>query len=101
MRNTPHIDERLMETKRTMDMELSTATWNVRTLLQNGKLENVERKIVRYGLSIVGISEMLWKDADDFLSDKVRVIYCGGTKGEAGVEVILDQKWVKILIYVL
>jgi len=35
-------------------------TWNVRTLLQIGKLENLKVEIKRLKIDILGISEMRW-----------------------------------------
>ena len=36
----------------------SIGTWNVRTLHQQGKLENIVREMDRMGLNILGLSEV-------------------------------------------
>ena len=53
-------------------------TWNIRSMMQKGKLENVKREMKRYGLNVLGLSEVRWKESGDFMSDDVRVIYSGG-----------------------
>lgn len=39
------------------------ATWNVRTLHQAVKLENVEREMTMLGVDILGLSEVRWPGA--------------------------------------
>ena len=65
--------------------------WNVRTMLQRGKLENVKREMERYQLNILGLCEVRWKDQDDFMSDDVRVISSGGSESSRGVALLLDK----------
>ena len=45
-----------------------------------GKLENVKEEMRRNRLSIMGVSEVRWKDGGDFVSDEYRVMYAGGRK---------------------
>ena len=66
------------------------ASWNVRTLLVKGKLENVKHEIKRLKLNILGMSEVRWTGAGEFDSDGYRVIYSGRDKHERGVSIILD-----------
>jgi len=58
--------------------ELKIGTWNARTMLRRGKLENVKHEMKRNGLNILGLSEVRWIDNGDFMSDDTRVIYAGG-----------------------
>ena len=74
------------------------ATWNVRTLLEKGKLDNVKHEISRMKVKILGISEVRWKGAEEFKSYGYKVIYLGGDKHERGVGIIFDpntKKYVK------
>lgn len=71
---------------------LSIGTWNVRTMLQKGKMENVKREMERLHINILGLCETRWTGAGQFTSDNYLVIYSGGEKHEKGVGVILDQK---------
>src|SRR6476469_9385329 len=52
------------EGKRRMEEkhEIKVGTWNMRTMNAMGKLENVEEKMRRNRLSIMGVSEVRWKD---------------------------------------
>ena len=45
------------------------ATWNVRTLYQSGKLDNVKQEMERLKINILGISETRWKDCGELKSD--------------------------------
>ena len=74
------------------------ATWNVRTLLEKGKLDNVKHEMSRMKVNILGLSEVRWKGAGEFESDGYKVIYSGEDKHERGVGIILDpdtKKYVK------
>ena len=68
------------------------ATWNVRTMNESGKLENVKREMERLKVNVLGLSEVRWKGEGDFMSDGVRVIYSGGVKHENGVAILLDKE---------
>src|SRR6478609_7147129 len=59
------------EGKRRMEEkhERKVGTWNVRTINEMGKLENVKEEMQRNRLSIMGVSEVRWKDGGDFFSD--------------------------------
>jgi len=68
-------------------------TWNVRTLLQTGKLENLKIELKRLKIDILGISEMRWNGQGDFISRDYKVIYSGGYNGRNRVGIILNKKW--------
>ena len=38
--------------------------WNVRTLFETGKCAQVVKEMQRYGISILGVSEMRWRRPD-------------------------------------
>src|SRR6478609_6475267 len=80
--------------KRTMEEkhEIRVGTWNVRTMNAMGKLENVKEEIRRNRLSIMGVSEVRWKDGGDFVSDRYRVMYAGGPTCQQGIAVIAGAK---------
>ncbi|PZC84076.1 hypothetical protein B5X24_HaOG205798 [Helicoverpa armigera] len=52
-------------------------TWNVRGLLQPGKLKILEQELTRCGLNICGLSETHWKSNGHFLTE-THVIYFSG-----------------------
>jgi hypothetical protein len=37
-------------------------TWNVRTLNQGGKFENLKKDMQKNAVSVLGVSEVRWKD---------------------------------------
>ena len=55
--------------------EFRVGTWNVRTLRERGKLENVKREMRKAGINILGMSEVRWQGEGDFMSDEYRVMY--------------------------
>src|SRR6478609_2070839 len=78
------------EGKRRMEEkhEIKVGTRNVQTMNAMGTLENVKEEMRRNRLSIMGVSEVRWKDEGDFVSDGYRVIYAGGPTCQRGVAVI-------------
>ena len=65
-------------------------TWNVRTLYQKGKLDNVVQEMNRMRINILGISETRWTGSGEFTVEKHKMIYSGGIRHERGVGVLLD-----------
>lgn len=106
----PHSDFRVRTAQEDLIMKAERkrkriGTWNVNTLLQAGKIENLKIDMRRMKLDILGISEMRWRGTGDFWSDEYRVIYSGTEEGERtgqkGVAIILEKALgLKILGYV-
>jgi len=71
---------------------LRMGTWNVRTMLQKGKLENLKQEMERMNLNILGLSEVRWKGAGCITSDNYIILYSGGDQHQKGVGMILDQE---------
>src|SRR6476619_3813843 len=57
-----------------------------------GKLENVKEEMRRNRLTIMGVSEVRWKDGGDFVSGGYRVMFAGGPTCQRGVAVIAEAK---------
>ena len=65
---SPHSDVRegdtgegvIMQSKQQKKRRLRIVAWNVRTLLQGGKLENLKEEIRRNKVDVMGISEVRW-----------------------------------------
>src|SRR5918996_3720690 len=72
--------------------QLMVGTWNVRTMNQTGKLENIKEEMERNGLNVLGMCEVRWKDCGDFDSGGYRVVYSGGKASQRGVAVVLDKE---------
>ncbi|XP_021937602.1 craniofacial development protein 2-like [Zootermopsis nevadensis] len=60
--------------------KFTIGTWNVRTLQQGGKLENLKIEIDKNNVCIVGVSEVRWRDQGDFESGNYHVLL-GRTSG--------------------
>lgn len=73
-------------------------TWNARTMLQTGKLENVKIEMDRLNIEILGLCETRWDENGDFTSDQYRIIHSGRQTGKAGVAVILSSRWAQSVI---
>ncbi|KAH1023820.1 hypothetical protein HUJ05_003419 [Dendroctonus ponderosae] len=56
---------------------LNIATWNVRRLLEAGKLAIVEKEISRHSTSIVGLAENHGKGSGHFMSRNYIIFYSG------------------------
>ena len=75
--------------------EVIIGTWNVRSLCQPGKLENVLQEMVRMKVDILGVAETFWEGSGEFEAtlpgseQTFRVIYSGGDKKRKGVAFIL------------
>jgi endonuclease/exonuclease/phosphatase family metal-dependent hydrolase len=87
--------------KRREKKEMRIGTWNVRTLMSKGKLENAKREMQRNRIDVLGLSEVRWQGTGDFYSDRYRVIYAGGSESQRGVAVILDGEVAKRVIEVV
>ena len=51
---------------------MNIATWNVRTMNEDGKLENVKREMRRMKLDIPELRETRWQGNEDYSSEDIR-----------------------------
>jgi len=72
--------------------QIKISTWNVRTLMTKGKLDNIKREMTRMEINIMGLCEVRWTGAGVITSDHCKIIYSGGDKHERGVGIILDNE---------
>ena len=77
-----------LDTKKTI---LRIGTWNVRTLYQKGKVDNVSQEMNRMNLNILGLSEVRWKGAGSTKIDSKTLIYSGGDEHIRGVGILFDE----------
>ena len=82
-------------TARTQQLKL--ACWNVRTLYQKGKLDNVVQEMDRMKINILGIAETRWQGTNSIKHKGKFMIYSGGDKHERGVGIIFDETTQKSL----
>lgn len=76
--------------------QIHLGTWNVRGLLQTGKLHILEREIRRENLLVCGISETHWKGNGHF-NKADHTIYISGADetGRNGVAFLVNKKCTK------
>ena len=70
-------------------------TWNVRTMFQSGKLDNIKLEMDRLGVNIMGISEVRWRGARIIDTNGYKFVFSGGQRHENGVGFILDRERAK------
>ncbi|GFN90705.1 craniofacial development protein 2-like protein [Plakobranchus ocellatus] len=73
------------------------ATWNVRTLHQKGKLENVVQEMERMKRNILGLADVRWTGVDSMKLGSKTLIYSGGHTHERVVGILFDVKTAKSL----
>ncbi|XP_069363460.1 uncharacterized protein [Maniola hyperantus] len=72
--------------------ELTVTTWNVRTLHQDGKIENAVREMKRHGWDILGISETRWKENGEISTyGNTHFYFSGGDKHYRGVGFLVNK----------
>lgn len=84
-------EERMVKKSR---QDRKIATWNVRTLLQCGKLDNLKIEMARMSIDILGISEVRWPENGDIWSGDYRFIYSGTSvenPGRGGVGIMFRK----------
>ena len=64
--------------------KMKLATWNVRTLYQGGKLDNVQQVQKRLGINILGMSEVRWPGTGVLKKGGMTFVYSGGEGHKVG-----------------
>ena len=59
---------------------MKIVTWNVRTMYQAGKLENITQEATRLKVDIMGLAEVIWLESGNFQCDSHTLIYSGHKK---------------------
>ena len=76
--------------------------WNVRTMFETGKCTQVIKEMQRYGISILGVSEMRWNSCGKLrVATGETVLYSGMDEGEnleRGVGFILSKEAAQCLL---
>uniref|UniRef100_A0A8D9A6I6 Craniofacial development protein 2 n=1 Tax=Cacopsylla melanoneura TaxID=428564 RepID=A0A8D9A6I6_9HEMI len=81
--------------ERKKNIETRFATWNVRSLTANAKLENLKQEMKRMKVDVLGISEMRWPNNGDLWTGNYRLIHSGcldDKPGIGGVGVLLTKE---------
>ena len=72
-------------------------TWNVQTMFQEGKLENIKQEMRRMKINILGLSEVRWQGAGKITSDEFTIVYSRGDSNQRGVGILIDAECSKAL----
>ena len=56
---------------------MNIATWNVRTIYQAGKLDNIVLETKRMGIDIMGLAEVRWLQYGKIVCNDHTLIYSG------------------------
>lgn len=81
---------------------LRIGTWNVRTLLQTGKLNQLIRNADQYRMDILGVQEVRWTGRDSTKVEDWELFYSGRDDNQhiEGVGLLLSQKARRALLMV-
>ena len=95
-------EDEMDERKDSKRERLGIRTWNVRSLNDTGRLEEVTREMKRYGLNVLGVSEVRQKGQDDIVIEDVgvRMTYSGGEEKQRGVGILFDEETTKRIVEV-
>ena len=76
-------------TIKTRKAPLRIGTWNIRTLYQAGKLDNLLLEMVDLKMDILGIVETRWTENGVIRKDNYTMIYSGGQNHQYGVGIVM------------
>ena len=77
---------------------LKIGTWNVRTLNQFGKIENLKQEAEHLDIDILGISETRYKEEGTVRLDGYTLIYSGGNEHQHGVGFLVKSSVEKCIL---
>ena len=90
------------EKKKLRRNDVVIGTWNVRTMLVEGKLELLLQELKDNQTNITGLSETRWgkREGKDgvFKRGEHTIVFSGDKSGENGVAIILDKKYAASMI---
>ena len=75
-----------------IDSVRRVATWNVNTLYQTGKLENLKKEAQRLKLDVVGVSEARWTGSGRTVSGEWIFYHSGSERHEYGVGILVRKE---------
>ena len=90
MKNTTILSQGQLQLRK----KLRLGTWNIRSMLQPGKVQLLGDEMMRLGVDICGLSEVRWNGQGHFTTlDGHTVVYSGRlTQGMSGVAVWIHRK---------
>ena len=73
-------------------------TWNVRTLNQGGKLDNLKTEMQKNDVSVLGVSEVRWKGQGEIRSGGYTLYYSGSERAERNVAIMVHESIVRSVV---
>ena len=84
---------RIRVKKRKKRKEIKICTWNIRTMLVTGKMQEIATEIMKYHVQIAALQELRWKEQGEIDKGEYIILYSGDTKkGKNGVGFIIDKE---------
>ena len=72
--------------------EIRVGTWNVNTLGQPGKFDNIKKEAKRLKVNIMGVSEVRWTGVGQLEDKNEKFIYSGRNTRNYGVGVLVSRE---------
>ena len=74
---------------------ISITTWNIRTLAQMGKVQELTHELKRYTWHVLGLCEVRWKNSGEHLTEEGHILYYSGepNKRTSGVGFLVNRKF--------
>lgn len=94
-----HMNKRKTEQNKTVKRnkkryKAKLGTWNIRTMLTPGKIEEIGKEMQRYNVGILALQETRWKDEGIINRQKYSLLYAGEDKqGMNGTAFMLNNKF--------
>ena len=83
---------------KTRGITLSIATWNVRTLCQPGKIDNVIQEMAEMKIDILRLAEIRWTNSTKLRKEGTKMVYSGGQEHRKGVGITMNNNMVEALM---
>ena len=79
--------------KKKKNNKMKMATWNVRTMLKPGKMQEIVGEVRKYGIDFVALQEVRWKGQGEINKLDYTLKYSGAEKqGKHGVGFVIMEK---------
>ena len=82
-----------------LDDDFLLGTWNVRTMLEAGKMQEIASELNKYRMDLVALQEIRWSDHGEIRKPEYSILFSGSEKGgHKGVGFYLSPRIRKSLI---
>ncbi|KAK4872591.1 hypothetical protein RN001_014620 [Aquatica leii] len=79
--------------------KIKIGTWNIRSMIQPGKMRDIVQTLEKYKIDIIAIQELRWAEEGEINRSNYTIFWSGGKKqGKNGTGFIVTQKQMKNII---